>query len=82
MMEGLMDGPPTLEDLDFDQLRRVVARSRMVKELMSHRLTALIAENAELMAVVQELQVELAMLRQRDDDLSLHGTPNGPGQQH
>lgn len=47
-----------VEALSRDDLIRIVNRDRVVKDMLVSRLAAVVAENAELMAYVQELQGE------------------------
>lgn len=47
-----------VDALSRDDLLRIVTRDRRVKEMLASRLAAVVAENAELMAIVQELQGE------------------------
>lgn len=44
-----------LEDLSREDLLRVLARDRFVKEQLAGRIAGLIAENTELLGVIQEL---------------------------
>lgn len=45
-----------LEDLSREDLLKIMARDRFVKEQMSARFGALMLENTELIGLVQELQ--------------------------
>jgi hypothetical protein len=47
-----MDGPTQ------DDLLRVIDRDRAVKEMLAQRLAGMLLENAELVAMVRELQDE------------------------
>ena len=49
-------GQQQLEDFSKEDLIRIVKRSQFVREQMTQRITALLGENLELLAYVQELQ--------------------------
>jgi hypothetical protein len=53
-----------LEDLDREELLKVMARDRQVKGEFIERIAALTSENAELHAIITELDSEVAMLRE------------------
>src|SRR5262245_28468757 len=50
----------SVEDLSREDLLRVLERDRFVKEQLSIRLASTIAENVELLGLVNELQRDLA----------------------
>lgn len=50
----------TLEDLSREDLLKIMQRDRFVKEQLAQRLGAVMAENVELLGLVQELQAELS----------------------
>jgi hypothetical protein len=52
-----------IEDLDREGLLKVMARDRFVKQAMSERIAGLIAENAELVAICNEMDSDLADAR-------------------
>jgi hypothetical protein len=52
-----------IEDLSREDLLRVLARDRFVKEQMANRIAALVHENIELVAIVNETQAALGQLR-------------------
>lgn len=47
-----------VEGLSREDLIRIVNRDRVVKEMLASRLASVVAENAELLAYIQELQGE------------------------
>jgi hypothetical protein len=62
-----------LESLGRDELLRVARRDRMVKEMLSNRIAALFAENAELLAIIRDQQVDMARMQApvpQDGDVS------------
>jgi hypothetical protein len=61
-----------LDEFSKDDLVRIVKRNQFVKEQMSQRITALVGENLELLAIVQEQQTDLAALRERESVFSAH----------
>lgn len=59
--------PDPLENLSRDDLLRVCRRDRWVKEMLSARLSSLVAENVELLAIVRDLQTEMSQIPQNGD---------------
>jgi len=55
---------PRLAEFSPEELHRLIARDRWVKQMLNERCASLLLENVELMAIVQELQQELSELRQ------------------
>ena len=53
-----------LDDLSREDMAKVIMRDRFVKEQQGLRITALLSENLEMLAIVQELQADLADARQ------------------
>jgi len=53
----------SLEDFSKEELIRIIKRSQFVKEQMNQRITALLGENLELLAIVQELQGDAQQMR-------------------
>lgn len=51
------------EELTYEELARIVTRCREERRLLCHRLGDLEGERAALMAIVQELQSDLASAR-------------------
>ncbi len=47
----------------YDELIKIVKRDRWIKDLLANRISALVAENAELMALLQESQGDLQALQ-------------------
>lgn len=43
-----------VEDLTAEQMAQVIKRDRFIKEQLSARIGALMAENVELLAIIQE----------------------------
>lgn len=59
----------TLDDLSRDDMIKVLQRDRFVKEQQGARIAALLQENLELTAIIQEMQGELGELRQSQASL-------------
>jgi hypothetical protein len=51
-------------DLSQQDLGRIIARDRFVKDELASRIAALVKENLELMSIIQEIQGDLAALRE------------------
>ena len=69
-----------MEEFSREDLIRVLQRDRYVKEQLASRVGSLMHENLELMGIVQELQRDLAALR--EGQATLNGevlTPQGSG---
>jgi DNA anti-recombination protein RmuC len=60
-----MSDTQQLEQFSQEELVRIVKRDRFVKEQLNTRITALLVENLELLAIVQELQGDNQALQQR-----------------
>lgn len=55
--------PQQLEDFTPEELIRIIKRNQFVRDQMNQRITALLGENLELLAIVQELQADNQQLR-------------------
>jgi hypothetical protein len=66
-----------INELTREDLLRVVQRDRFVKGEMASRIAALVQENLDLVAIVQELQQDLADVRQSEAMLFAANTTNG-----
>jgi hypothetical protein len=67
---------PKLEDFSKEDLIRIVKRGQFVKEQMSQRIIALLSENLELLAIVQELQGDATVVRaQSNGEVPHPGVP-------
>jgi transcription elongation GreA/GreB family factor len=51
------------EDLSQEELVRLVKRSQFVREQQNQRMIGILSENLELLAIIQELQADLAAAR-------------------
>lgn len=60
-----MSDTQALESFTQEELVRMVRRDRFVKDQQSERIKMLLAENLEMLAIIQELQGELAAVRQQ-----------------
>ena len=73
-------------DVSSGDLMRVINRDRYVKDELAGRVAALVKENLELMSIIQEIQGDLADLRQGQQLLdAANGETPGvvpPDQQH
>jgi len=63
----------TLDDLSRDDLIKVANRDRFVKEQLTQRIAAVMAENVELFGIVRELEAELAAANERLNAPTLTG---------
>jgi hypothetical protein len=52
-----------IEDLDREGLLKVMARDRYVKQQLAERITGLVSENTELIALINEMDSDLAEAR-------------------
>lgn len=53
-------------DLTGDDYTRIITRDRFIKQELSQRVGALVQENLELMSIIQEIQQDLAVVRQNE----------------
>ena len=65
---------PNIDDLSRDDLVKVLARDRFVKEQYLQRIAALTSENVELFGILREMETEAASLREQ---LAALTTPTG-----
>lgn len=65
----------TQQDFTYEELVRLTRRDRFVKDQLSQRVMVLLRENLDLVAVVQELQTDLAAANARLAELT--ATSNG-----
>lgn len=63
---------PQLEDFSKEDLIRIVKRNQFVRDHMNQRITALLGENLELLAIVQELQGDNQQLKAVSNGEVLH----------
>lgn len=63
MSDTQQEQQPRLEDFTKEELIRIIKRNQFVKEQMNQRITGLLSENLELLAIVQELQGDVSTLR-------------------
>lgn len=66
------------EELSQSDLRRIITRDRFVKGEMSSRIAALVQENLDLVAIINELQQDLADVRQSEAMLFAANTADIP----
>jgi hypothetical protein len=61
-----------LDSMGREDLLRIARRDRWVKEMLTSRLTSVVTENVELLAIIRDLQIEMAQLQAipRDGDAS------------
>jgi len=59
-----MTGPDSDPGITIADLQKVIARDRFIKNTMAERIAALLLENMELLAIVQELQGDVKALTQ------------------
>jgi hypothetical protein len=52
-----------LEDFSKEELVRIVRRSQFIREQQNQRMSGLLGENLELLAIIQELQADLDAVR-------------------
>ena len=52
------------EGFSREDLLKILQRDRFVKEQLASRVANLVHENIELMGIIQELQADIAQLRQ------------------
>ena len=64
----------TLDDLSRDDLLAILQRDRVVKEQLASRLGALMAENCELLVVIDSLGRELGEARELLAEAQAHAT--------
>lgn len=58
-----------LEELSIEELRRVILRDRFVKERLAEKFLAAEMRNVELLGIVNELQTDLAEVRETQASL-------------
>jgi hypothetical protein len=66
-----------LEEMSREDLLKVMARDRFVKQTLSERLAGMISENAELVGIINEMDSELAEARSALQALQAQQQPDG-----
>jgi hypothetical protein len=56
-----------IEDLSREDLLKIMARDRFVKDQLAQRLNALTVENVELVGILNEIERELAEARKEHE---------------
>ena len=57
-----------VEDLTAEQMVQVIKRDRFIKEQLSARVAALLSENVELLAIIQEQNAMLQPIPSNGDN--------------
>jgi hypothetical protein len=66
-----------LDELDREGLLKVMARDRYVKQQLAERIAGMTAENAELVAIINEMDSDLAEARSALQALQAQQQPDG-----